>query len=130
MRSFSHFKQCSELVRQIEERKKLKHKKEEEEEEPWWERQDRRRAQMNLNQKQNKIEKPVDKTVAIPQSSPSPIREEKVSRLGLFKKISMLTKMLSRLKKCYFNFEKFSVQKLFWVQNENERTTLKISSIR
>ena len=94
----SHFKQCSELVRQIEERKKFKHKKEEEEEEPWWERQDRRRAQMNSNKKQDKIEKPVDKPLTIPQSSPSPIREEKVSRLGLFKKMSLFTKILFRLK--------------------------------
>ena len=126
MRSFSHFKQCSELVRQIEERKKLKHKKEEEEEEPWWERQDRRRAQMNSNQKQNKIEKPVDKTVAIPQSSPSPIREEKVSRLGLFKNKSLqtFTKMLSRLKNYILILKNFLFE-LFWVKNEKERSTLK-----
>ena len=85
----------------------MKHKKEEEEEEPWWERQDRRRAQMNSNQKQNKIEKLVEKPVTIPQSSPSPIREEKVSRLGLLKKISLFTKKLSRLKNDLLIFKNF-----------------------
>ena len=131
MRFFSHFKQCSELVRQIEERKKLKHKKEEEEEEPWWERQDRRRAQMNSNQKQNKIEKPVDKPVAIPQSSPSPIREEKVSRLGLFKKISLFTKMLSRLKNDILILKNFRFEiSSFWSKLKKNVQPLKMSSIR
>ena len=87
---------------------------------------------MNSNQKQNKIEKPVDKPLTIPQSSPSPIREEKLSRLGLFKKISLFTKMLSRLKNDVlilknFRFESSSIgsemKKTYNAKNEQYRVT-------